>query len=303
MGTANYLDTIGVHVLILKLAYHHMFLPKSNMSGEGEGQNQLLKKIKRHDQMFKNSKRKHQMPRRSKRHNIHRMSLSQLRFLCSTSINLDACSCNLLDDINDQIPPSVVYTHDMLNEMIFQRPMPKTTTTPRPLPDSSFITAAREALGTGTTSTSTAAGDLSMKAAAMRIAKEKVFAAQRDATREQRYESHEKLAADVLARREAEKAKKEEEKAEKRAEALAKKEEEKANKRAEALAKREEEKANKAQKMAAEIEEKRKAAIARREALLQAKLREAEEKKAAAQAKRVASTMSNRAKKTQGQHV
>ena len=209
----------------------------------------------------------------------------------------------ITQDINDQIPLSIVYTHDMLNEMIFQRPMPKTTTTPRPLPDCSFITAAREALGTGTTSTSTTAGYLATKAAAMRIAKEKVFAAQRDATQEQRYESHEKQAADVLARREAEKAKKEEEKAKKKAEALAKKEEEKAKKRAEALAKREEEKAKKAQKMAAEIEEKKKVAIARREAHLQAKLREAEEKKAAAQAKRGASTIVQQSKKTQGQHV
>ena len=93
--------------------------------------------------------------------------------------------------------------------------MPKTTTTPRPLPDSSFIAAARDALGTGRASTSTAAGDLAMKAAAMRIAKEKVFAAQRDATLEKRYQSHEMQAAAVLARREAEKAKKEAEKTKK----------------------------------------------------------------------------------------
>ena len=55
--------------------------------------------------------------------------------------------------------------------------------------------------------------------------------------------------------------------------------------------------------MAAEIEERRKGAIARREAHLQAKLREAEEKKAAAQAKRGASTIVQQSKKTQGQHV
>ena len=89
-----------------------------------------------------------------------------------------------MQDFIDQVPLSAVYNHDMLNEMMLQRPTPRTTTSaPRPLPDSSFITAARDALGTGRASTSTAVGDLAMKAASMRIARREVEKARKEAER------------------------------------------------------------------------------------------------------------------------
>lgn len=80
--------------------------------------------------------------------------------------------------------------------------MPKVVNAqPSPLPDSSFIATAREALvkaGPGP-STATKEGNLALKVAAMKHAKVQVSAARNSATLEARYESHEKQVADILA--------------------------------------------------------------------------------------------------------
>ncbi|XP_010239711.1 uncharacterized protein LOC100821374 [Brachypodium distachyon] len=105
-------------------------------------------------------------------------------------------------NMEDAVPFGAQYEHTMLHSMMSQTPMPKVVNAqPSPLPDSSFIATAREALvkaGPGP-STATKEGNLALKVAAMKHAKVQVSAARNSATLEARYESHEKQVADILA--------------------------------------------------------------------------------------------------------
>lgn len=198
-------------------------------------------------------------------------------------------------NMEDAVPFGAQYEHTMLHSMMSQTPMPKVVNAqPSPLPDSSFIATAREALvkaGPGP-STATKEGNLALKVAAMKHAKVQVSAARNSATLEARYESHEKQVADILAQRE-------EKERQKKAAALAKKEEAARQKAIIAKQKREEALAKKA----VQVEEKKAAAAAKRTQQEHDKKMAAQEKKAAAQARQEAAAAARAATVMQREQV
>ncbi|KAM0926804.1 hypothetical protein ACQ4PT_003002 [Festuca glaucescens] len=105
----------------------------------------------------------------------------------------------ITQDANDHDPIQSVYQHTMLDAILAERHVPKVPTTAHgPMPENSFLVAARQAQASAKPSTSTIAADLALQAEAMRIAKKKLFE-----SNESRFQSHEQQAAEILAKRNA----------------------------------------------------------------------------------------------------
>nr|XP_020174265.1 histone H1, gonadal-like [Aegilops tauschii subsp. strangulata] len=158
----------------------------------------------------------------------------------------------------------VLHPHSMMEIMRNEAPKQNKRKMPLPLPESSFLKEAREAMPSAGTSTATRLGSLTSRVEVMREAKQHANEI-----------LHEQRCAEILEQREATAL-------QKAGEALAKKEAQKAKKALE----KEALKAEARKKREAEAEAKKVAAAAKKEALQEAKKRALEEKKAAAEAKK-----------------